>query len=1045
MGDFNGNDYRKRVMSRLAVDFSVADPETGDPFFVLDLDPETATDAEVTERLSDVVAFWHKERNSVKYKGLAVALVAAAPRYEAVLCDPQRRAAAAARVRGERSAAQAERFADLDRLAGQLTNLHGGIPAAKVDQLRMLSRRRGLDDAAFAGWLARHKVLPDTAAEAMPWEAAIRRQIRSQLDELARGADQPGRYATLWTFLDLSPSCSDAELAARHAELLADNQRTRHTQAKTRAGELLAHIKTRLMAEGGRVTYAASLRADARDAIDADVAEMAIVTGEVSASDYELLVQRIIGRGWGITSREARDLVRDAATALGASLAVAPAVEYVLCGACRTPQPEPSRKAGARCRYCDVALYTTCPTCEQVVDAAAITCPHCGTSFKAQREAAELVLRGREDLNAGRPRAAQEVVSAARARLGSTRPPVGLSELATAVDAALAAAAADWAAMERDLAARRLWTAYDRAARLTRTAVDVPGPNGVSAAEKLAELAEVKASVQAEVRAAAALDPAGAETALERVLGRAVDCAEAAAALTAIPLAGPGEVTADVVDECVTIDWQPSPAPGLVSYRIVRTATFPDAPPVSATIATTAATSIEDAGAPGGGLIRYEVSAVSGRRRSAAASSPEVFVQRDVGPLHVTAEDDAIQLRWSNTPGAGLVVLERARLAVDQSTAADGAPVIEGPTRRIRPSEPGGYLDTDVQPGTTYLYRVYVEYRRPGTGPVRTPGRTATGRVALRPVPVTDLWAVTDQGRTTLSFASPPAGEVTVYASTGPHARGLAEVGAEFDEQGLARLVAAAAARSVGTGRRRVIDAAAAGRVVYTPVTRVDGRAVVGAPLDHLAIGRIEDLTAEDRGDGVSVRFALPAGVTEAFVAWRSDAAPTSPADPRASVAKVTNTKLEIGGGFLVPVPADGRGLWVAVWPAVRIAGSGQPVAGPHAGVLPVRQARAVQVCYTVRRAGLRRRTVQVDVDAYPDPLPHLVLVARAGTEPPISPGAGIVLGRVGGDGATSASLQVAPESLPADECALRLFLTERPERPTTVTDPEPGQVVVRR
>ena len=97
MPALDGNAYRKKVLARLAADFSVADPETGDPFFVFDLDPDR-DQATVLKQIGDVVAFWQKERTSIKYKGVAADLVAARAWYEAVLTDPARRSAAATRV-----------------------------------------------------------------------------------------------------------------------------------------------------------------------------------------------------------------------------------------------------------------------------------------------------------------------------------------------------------------------------------------------------------------------------------------------------------------------------------------------------------------------------------------------------------------------------------------------------------------------------------------------------------------------------------------------------------------------------------------------------------------------------------------------------------------------------------------------------------------------------------------------------------------------------------------------------------------------------------
>lgn len=151
----------------------------------------------------------------------------------------------------------------------------------------------------------------------------------------------------------------------------------------------------------------------------------------------------------------------------------------------------------------------------------------------------------------------------------------------------------------------------------------------------------------------------------------------------------------------------------------------------------------------------------------------------------------------------------------------------------------------------------------------------------------------------------------------------------------IAELDAAAsrfAARLVGTGRRRIQDPSGRGAVRYRPVTVVGERAVPGASLVHWVIGRPSELRVRPGGaaNELVVSFTLPPGVTEAKVCWRSGAEPTGPEDAAASVGRITNTKLEIDGGYTLQVPRDGRPLFVAVYPIVRTGPSGTPVAVPQ-------------------------------------------------------------------------------------------------------------------
>ncbi|MGW6035539.1 Ig-like domain repeat protein [Gordonia terrae] len=66
------------------------------------------------------------------------------------------------------------------------------------------------------------------------------------------------------------------------------------------------------------------------------------------------------------------------------------------------------------------------------------------------------------------------------------------------------------------------------------------------------------------------------------------------------------------------------------------------------------------------------------------------------------------------------------------------------------------------------------------------------------------------------------------------------------------------------------------------------------------------------RVEGDTVRFDWPAGVTEAMVVIRPDAAPDHPADPAAVASKVTNTRYQIDDGYPIP-PNVPRPCHVAV------------------------------------------------------------------------------------------------------------------------------------
>jgi hypothetical protein len=330
-------------------------------------------------------------------------------------------------------------------------------------------------------------------------------------------------------------------------------------------------------------------------------------------------------------------------------------------------------------------------------------------------------------------------------------------------------------------------------------------------------------------------------------------------------------------------------------------------------LGTTSATEFEDAGVPGGVLACHEVTAISGRRTSAAARTAPALMARDLTGLAARPDAGGITLTWTLPISAGTVVIERE--------AVEGAG-LRLPPRRARADGPS-WRDENPPEGVTFAYHVLAEYRDSGGALVRTPGATVTAQVVARPQPVGELWASTSAGRTTVGWLRPPSGEVRIYAG----GAALAEPDTEVDLAELGRR-----SRYVGTGQGRVVDARAGkAPTTYTSVTVDGGMAVAGPSVAHLPVAPPAHAAVTDTGSELVLTFTLPPGVTEAVVAARRDAPPTGPHDPRAQIWSTTNTKLEIDGGLHVPAPPDGLGWYFSIHSVLR---DGQARRAAPAGVL---------------------------------------------------------------------------------------------------------------
>ena len=1027
MKPFDGNDYRKRVMARLLDDFTLADPHTGDPFLVCDVDAD-ADPAAVARRLDEVVAFWQKDRNHPKYKGVAAQLVARRDDYHRVLTDPSARAQTAARVQGARAETDAAAVDQLDKLAAALLKRHRGIPRSRVEALSAIATAEGMSHAAFTQWLGRHTLVDDADPDgAAPWEMTVRNQVRSALDELARiDTGSPTRYRTLLTFLGVGPNANRGELTAAHARLTAANRARTRDRVMTVTEDLLAQVSTRLLPEGGMVGYLASLRADARDSIKGDLRRLAVLTGSLPASEMEALSARVVGLGWGIAVAEVRDLVRAAAHEVHLAVEVGGEVDLIVCPSCHRPQTVSRRRT---CSYCRAHLYTDCPACSTTVPAASDVCPACAAPLAVWRAAAAAVPKAQEALDEGRPVTAAQIARDALGGMDPAAAPAPLRAVLASAEEVVHRAAQTAADLQRDLERGRLWSAATAATWLVRNAEDCVGPDVPDPAETLARIEARKQQVLAAVTEATQLAPESAERHLSDLLSQFPDCPEATAALARLPLPAPRAITVALTNGVATLAWDPAAGVSRTArYQVHRHVTWPPTQADHTIVGTTATTHLEDAAAPAGTLVAYTVTTVDGSRTSPPADSGDpVFVHRDVEVLHTRVEGTTVVLTWPALGlGAAETIMERS---------VDPASGLTLPTRRIRPAEPGRLVDDDVAFDVPYTYRLSLTYHAPDGTLVRTEGQATTVTLRHPPQPVADMWAATDDaGRTTISFRRPPSGVVRVYAS--PNG---SEPLAGFEHGSVRELEQRAAGdRLVGEGQRRVVDTGGRGQVRYRAFTVVDDVVVAGTTVTHMAIAKPANLhVVRDAGGVVKVGFELPPGVTEAFVCWRRDRYPVSADEPvtgvdGAGAAKVTNTKLSIGGGFDIAAPEDGRALFVAVYPAVRTDPSGPVTPAPVAASFRAREATEQVVEYTTRVGGLLRKKLEVTVFATPGELPPLRLVA-ASTEP-TQPGSGTVLAEHPGGG-HGATLRVDDDAW-TEDVTVRLFALPAPGAVVRVVEP---------
>ncbi|MBV9922143.1 MAG: hypothetical protein JOY78_15000 [Pseudonocardia sp.] len=669
---FDPNGYRKRVLAAVE---RRGGPDTSDPFELYDLplDLEIAgglDDATVAARVAEVWAFWQRQRDHPRYRALVALLVETHSERSAELLDGDGRRAAAARTRIRREERETARYALLDAAISRLVQRHGGVPPDKVEGLEEVGALGGLTPDEVATRVRRHRLLgPSIGPER-------RRQIRALLDEFGRltGAAPP---PTLLVLLGLLPDATDQQVGAgltawrsRARELPAGRLRAVVDELLVHVGELLAPGRAAVEA------YLDAVAVEVGDYLRPRVRAAVLVEDRLVADDHAHLLAEAAARG--LDDRRAAEVIAGLAAELGA------VVEDVPAG------PDVGRR-GDGGRDPDGQGSGDAPGVRGAVrhpDRDAGSGRGGGaTSPVPDASSQELLRRARAALRGGRPRAAQELVSAAADAGAVAAQARALADEIAALLADAEGRLKEAAAAEAD---RRWVTAAFELDDLARTASDV-----------VPDLDERRARARQEVvrateRYAAALAGPEAErgAALRALLAECRDHEGAKAALerlAATPPDPPAWVNAarDLRGDVVVL-WSPSTSHG-VTYRVRRMR--PDG--TWQVVGRVTDNSIEDGGAPPGVEAPvYAVAAIHAGRRSTETRSdaaPVLGPAVPAGVLAVRAGDGTVDVTW--TPVAGDVEYRVRRLDDDRWQ-------VVGRTRATRLQDGG------APAGTTPVYAV---------------------------------------------------------------------------------------------------------------------------------------------------------------------------------------------------------------------------------------------------------------------------------------------------------------------------------------------------
>lgn len=344
------------------------------------------------------------------------------------------------------------------------------------------------------------------------------------------------------------------------------------------------------------------------------------------------------------------------------------------------------------------------------------------------------------------------------------------------------------------------------------------------------------------------------------------------------PAAEPGTLRATIAPTGTSLTWtafethQP-----IVIYRVVSRDDGPPWSPDEADVAlVTEQTSGLDPRPPGSAVRHFQVWANAGASRQAAQQAQPTLVAgvslvSPVIDLVIREEDGAVIGQWSVWDGVSNVQILRIPIAKAAHSAGNSVyRILEFDVNL------GGFVDREADRGRQYLYQVYTEAIVDDviklSSPINVPIKVSAALERVGDLAVHQFRHGGDR-LFDVSWTAPPAGKVVVFRSEGGPAPGsttaeigesaLTQTGLNMDSS-LARPI-----NPIGDGRVGMSSVPwprAWNRAFFTPVTILEGRAVLGTTIAATDTDTITDAKITERVDRQVVTFSWPAGASSVLM-----------------------------------------------------------------------------------------------------------------------------------------------------------------------------------
>lgn len=970
MWTFDQDKYMKQVLSPAVAEFTKSG-ELPDAFERYWLKTNVSYDlSDIQQAVKTVAAFWNKTKNNAKYEKLIKVLLEKDKETVQELTDEKARQELREVVKEEEKRKKGKRFADLDAHI-KIGAGKGYLTPEERNRLITSFTVKGLTEQEIDSRI--NVPIQEEVKISKPdqgLDPTTRKKLRGYLAVLGK--------PNLYEFLEIRRGMSKEDLEKICQEAQAEWNKRKNDDKKVAANNLLAIVKTKLIAEGLE-KYDKALVWDVIDNELNPQVEFAATDKKISREEFETLVSH--GIKVGLTKEQTTEAIRWLAQEKGAHVELSEQAETVICAKCNTLVAKEKKK----CTSCGEDLWTVCPKCAKVVALSETACGSCGF-VTADRHRVNLLIRkaqlALQDKNLDE---ALKLARQAEVIWKARTDDVGF--MLDKVEMQIKQAETHRQDYDAALAEKKLRAARDHLVMLIGVSPHFKGWDGKTPETLQRELELQTRKVEQLLEKARQFERENKVSEVIRVFREiqslAVDFDEVQKGFKKYPPEPPKNVTATVFEGGVVIKWDESPATGSLEYLIVRCENrAPFTPTDGEVVARVPNNNFCDEKARPGSFVHYGVFTERGGAYSRCVVSDGVLAIKEVEDFSLEAGEAKVRGSWKFAVAGGNV----------RVLCGDEAALRKGEGREIQLSNPHSFTDENLINGQTYGYRVFVEYRDPQGKTVTTTGKFASATPAILPKEVKQLNMRAENGELQFEWTPPPFGTVSVYRLS------------QKPEWKCGTLISPASLASIGTPLRNksekvaVDTAIAKTRVYYTPFTIAGDMVVVGQTKGFMPAEEVSGLVVEDFESYLQLRWKWSGSFQSVVVAWRHDDYPNDARDSHAVRQKVTRGEYDAGGGFRIQNPKK-KPYYIVVFTVTE--NDGKTEYSP--GMTPDCQAKArdtsvAEINYSLKTKGWlwnKKFVLSLESKNPVASLPAVLVIAKPGETQPLDSESGKVVARI--------------------------------------------------